>query len=87
MTVMSNDVSLPPRINVITGLQLFPINLIGKHSHSLDYQVKNKKLQQEIDTMNDELDRWCQQLIEQEKSTIQQRRKFEEEKKSVNLFN
>jgi len=48
---------------------------------------KNKKLQQEIDTMNDELDRWCQQLIEQEKSTIQQRRKFEEEKKSVNLFN
>ncbi|KAL2971441.1 hypothetical protein AAZX31_15G196300 [Glycine max] len=43
---------------------------------------KNKKLQQEIDTMNDELDRWCQQLIEQEKSTIQQRRKFEEEKKS-----
>uniref|UniRef100_A0A0R0E313 XS domain-containing protein n=1 Tax=Glycine max TaxID=3847 RepID=A0A0R0E313_SOYBN len=35
-----------------------------------------------IDTMNDELDRWCQQLIEQEKSTIQQRRKFEEEKKS-----
>ncbi|KAH1210112.1 Factor of DNA methylation 5 [Glycine max] len=48
---------------------------------------KNKKLQQEIDTMNDELDRWCQQLIEQEKSTIQQRRKFEEEKKSINIFN
>ena len=23
---------------------------------------KNKKLQQEIDTMNDELDHWCQQL-------------------------
>ncbi|KAH1148077.1 hypothetical protein GYH30_042974, partial [Glycine max] len=44
---------------------------------------KNKKLQQEIDTMNDELDRWCQQLIEQEKSTIQQRRKFEEEKKTT----
>ncbi|KAL5159114.1 Factor of DNA methylation 1 [Glycine soja] len=44
---------------------------------------KNKTLQQEIDTMNDELDRWCQQLIEQEKSTIQQWRKFEEEKKSM----
>ena len=33
MTVMSNDVSLPPRINDIAGFQLFPINLIGKHSH------------------------------------------------------
>ncbi|KAL2971444.1 hypothetical protein AAZX31_15G196600 [Glycine max] len=52
--------------------------------HEITYKAmeKNKKLQQEIDTMNDELDRWCQQLIEQEKSTIQQRRKFEEVKKS-----
>ncbi|KAH1210105.1 Factor of DNA methylation 1 [Glycine max] len=48
---------------------------------------KNKTLQQEIDTMNDELDRWCQQLIEQEKSTIQQWRKFEEEKKSMKARN
>ena len=57
--------------------------------HEITYKAMetNKKLHQEIDTMNDELNRWCQQLIEQEKSTIQQRRKFEEEKKSVNLFN
>ena len=33
MTVMGIDVSLPPGVNVITGFQLFPINLIGKHSH------------------------------------------------------
>lgn len=33
MTMMCIDVSLPPRVDVISGFQLFPINLIGKHLH------------------------------------------------------
>ncbi|KAK7411593.1 hypothetical protein VNO78_03028 [Psophocarpus tetragonolobus] len=42
---------------------------------------ETEKLQHDINTRNAELDRWCQKLIEQETSTIQERRKFEEEKK------
>ncbi|KAL2322141.1 hypothetical protein Fmac_026520 [Flemingia macrophylla] len=42
---------------------------------------ETEKLQHDINTRRAEQDRWCQQLIEQETSTIHERRKFEEEKK------
>jgi len=32
-TVVGIDVGLPPRVNVITGLQLLTVNHTGKHSH------------------------------------------------------
>jgi len=51
MTVMGKDVSLPPRVNVITGFQLFHFNLIGKHSHFpliIDYQVCQQQLDYQI---------------------------------------
>lgn len=34
MTVMCVDVSLPPWVNMITGLQLVPTDLVRQHSHS-----------------------------------------------------
>ncbi|RDX70380.1 Factor of DNA methylation 1, partial [Mucuna pruriens] len=50
-----------------------------EHAHKV--MEETEELQHDIDTRSAELDRWCQQLIEQETSTIQERRKFEEEKK------
>ncbi|RDX80339.1 Factor of DNA methylation 1, partial [Mucuna pruriens] len=49
--------------------------------HARKVMEETEKLQHDIDTRSAELDRWCQQLIEQETLTIQERRKFEEEKK------
>ncbi|XP_061356217.1 factor of DNA methylation 5-like [Gastrolobium bilobum] len=49
--------------------------------HVLRVIEETEKLKCEIHTKNVELDRWCQQLSEQETSTVHERRKFEEEKK------
>ncbi|TKY73106.1 Factor of DNA methylation 1 [Spatholobus suberectus] len=49
--------------------------------HSCRVMEETENLQHDINTRSAELDRWCQQLIEQETSTIHERRKFEEEKK------
>lgn len=56
-----------------------------EHAHKV--MEETEKLQHEINTRSIELNRWCEQLIEKETSTIHERRKFEEEKKRVNLFN
>lgn len=46
---------------------------------------ETEKLKRDIHTRSVELDRWYQQQSEQEATTINERRKFEEEKKKVNL--
>ncbi|KAL6570409.1 hypothetical protein OROMI_014923 [Orobanche minor] len=50
-----------------------------EHARKIIEETNNLKHQ--IYTRNDELGSWCQQLSEREKSTIHERRKFEEEKK------
>lgn len=49
--------------------------------HARKVMEETEKLQHDINTRSAELDRWCQQLNDQETSTIHERRKFEEEKK------
>lgn len=33
MTVMCVNVGLSPGVNMITGLEFFPMDLVGKHAH------------------------------------------------------
>ncbi|KAK7281497.1 hypothetical protein RIF29_09551 [Crotalaria pallida] len=49
--------------------------------HALRTIEETEKLKRDIHTRSVELDRWCQQLSEQEASTAHERRKLEEEKK------
>ena len=47
---------------------------------------ETEKLKYELESKSMELDKWCQQLTEQEALNICERRKLEEEKKRVMSF-